>query len=204
MVVLKNITNEKYKDELKNMIVDHYTEKYGEEWIDNYLRYLESKKQGKVRDFLIKDAKRYSTKNDSINRDMNLLFDNKETTSDNVAFGLFIEEKLIGYIILTIHTHFTSKWDIDKYGEFYRFYIKPEYRTNFIDENGRYKNEFVSSVEKYLINYFKNHNIEDILAYIPYELKELVAISEDMGFVKASIIDGYVDENNKDLWKKRI
>ena len=32
MVVLKNITNEQYKKELKKMIIDHYQEIYGEEF----------------------------------------------------------------------------------------------------------------------------------------------------------------------------
>ena len=202
MVVLKNITNEEYKNELNRMIMDHYAEIYGEEWIDSYLRYLEAKKQSKFRDFIIRDLKRYSTKEDKVNKDMKLIFYNKEKNGDNIAFGLFNEEKLIGYMILTIHTHFTSKWEIDKYGELYRLYIKPEYRAEFL--NGNRRNEFVSSVEKYLVDYFRSHNIEDILASIPLEFKELVSLGEDMGFVRASLVDGYIDEKNKDLWKKRI
>ena len=41
MIVLKNITDEEHKDELKGMLVDHYKEVYGHEWVDSYLELLD-------------------------------------------------------------------------------------------------------------------------------------------------------------------
>lgn len=199
MVVFKNITSEEYKNELREMIVSHYKEKYGEEWIDKYIQYLQAKKPGKFRDFLIKDAKRYSVKEDNINKDMNLLFDNRYHVGHNVAFGIFSDNTLIGYMILTIHTNFTPLMELDKYGELYRVYVKEEYREEFLSGNSR--SDFVTSLEEYLINYFRENKIEDVLAIIPTELNDLVSLGEEMGFVR---YNPTLSEKDKDLWLKRI
>lgn len=202
MVVFKNITSEEYKSALREMIFDHYKERYGIEWIDSYIEYLQAKKPGKLRDLLIKDAKRYSTKEEQTNKDMNLLFDNRYNIGHNVAFGIFNNNILIGYMIFTIHAYFTPLMEIERYGELYRIYIKEEYREEFLKNNSR--SNFVTSLEEYLIEYFRENNIEEILANIPTELDDLVSLGEDLGFIKYSHVKSNVSEKDKDLWIKRI
>lgn len=198
MVTFKNITDEEHKLELRKMIIDHYKELYGEEWIDSYIECLKAKKPNKFRDFVIKDLTKYSTKEDKVNKDMKLLFDNKEKNGENIAFGIINNNTIIGYMILTIHRQFKSNWELDKFGELYRIYIKPEYRESFLKSTK--KEEFIASIKNYIEEFFKTHKVEDVLMTIPSELPDLISLGEDLGFIK----ENYVNEKTKDLWKKRI
>lgn len=199
MIVLKNITDEEHKDELKGMLVDHYKEVYGHEWVDSYLELLESYPQNKVRDFLIEDLKkRFSSKEDRVQKDMDLLF-NEKKRSENIAFGVLNDENIIGYMFLAVHKNIDFYGvENDRYGELYELYIKPEYREEFLKSAKR--EDFVSTIRNYLENFFKENDVTDILSKMPNEIDDLVLLGEELGFVK----ENYISEDNKELWKKTI
>lgn len=199
MISFKNFTNEENKDELKTMIINYYEEKYGTEWIDKYVKWLESHPQSKLRDFLIEDLKyRFSSKEDGYRNDMNLLFNNK-SYDKHIAFGLLSDDKVIGYLFLTVHLKKDYYGEEkDRYGELYELYVKPEYRAEFLESAKRI--DFVNEVKTYLEDYFKENNVTDILSRIPSEIEDLVILGKELGFNQ----EEYVSENTKDLWKKTI
>ena len=202
MISFRNMTNEDNKAELKTMIIDHYSEVYGHEWIDSYLNWLEKHPQSKLRDFLISDLRaKFSSKEEGLQKDMKLLFNNRRRNSDNVAFGIFDDElnAIIGYLFLAIHIKRDYEGNIiDRYGELYELYIKPEYRDDFLRSVKR--EAFIDTMRSYLETFFKENDVADILSRIPREVEDLVLLGQELGFVK----ENTPSYDNKDLWKKTI
>ena len=197
MIKLSNITDDNHKEELKDMIINHYKESYGEELVDKYLTYLEKYPQNKVRDWLINDLKnRFSSKEEHLKKDMSLLYDEQDTSKD-IAFGIFNDDLLMGYLFLSVHMSYDNHGnETDRYGELYDLYIKPEYRDVLTNN----RDELVTSIRTYLENYYKENNVKDILTRIPSDIEDLVLLGKEFGFTK----EEHINNNTKDLWKKTI
>lgn len=185
MIVFNNITDEEHKEELKGMLLAHYKEYFGPEWSD------------KIPIKSIRD--RLSSAKEGADHAIDLLYN--KPNGNNVAFGIYDENTLIGTILLTVHVRKLSDEEEDIYGELYHLYIKPEYRKTFIE--GTKKEEFIREVNSFVESYFKENEVSDILAAIPSEIDYLVECGKELGFEKKKDLPNGIGIQDA-LWEKHI
>ncbi len=203
MLRVLNLTNNEHKDELKSMISSYYNEVYNDDLDDSVISKLDGKKASIFRNFIIKDIKRSSSlkAERDINNTMSLLFDNSYNNDEmhnqkSMALGLYDDEVLIGYIILSVHSQYKFDGNYDVYGELHSIYLKDEYKYLFKNK------EFMENIRSYVEAFFKVSNVRDVLARITPEEESLVTVARELGFVKQNIVHG--NYYTKDIWQKTI
>ena len=182
MITFKNITNAEYKDTLQHMIKDHYRELYGENWeVKNFFQRM-------------KDSRSFSTFRTE--RDMSELF--KKSIYGTVAYGIFKDEDLIGFVLLDVLNSTNKKLEVETYGQMYQLYIKPEYRFQ-----GKDQELFISVLNNYLDEYFLKHGVNEVLTELPDDIKYLIECGKALGFsqVKESKNASGISTS---LWQKKI
>ena len=182
MITFKNITDEEHKSVLQSMLKAHYRELYGEKWeVKNFFQRL-------------KDSRSFSTYR--TRTDMDELF--KRSLYGTVAYGIFKDENLIGFVLLDVLNSTKKNLELETYGQLYQLYIKPEYRLE-----GEEQAEFNNSLKTYIEDYFKEHGVEEVITELPDDIKYLIECGKALGFsqVKESSKESGI---NTSLWQKKI
>ena len=165
MLILKNITDEEHKELLRAMLIEHYKEIVGPD-ISEKIPF------SKIRNLL-------SVSRGKAEFDLNDIYGNNEFNT--VAFGLFSEEisDYMGFALIDIR-NCEIEQKLDTYGELYQLFIKPQYRNLFKKtfENGR----GIDSLKQQLENYFRCHDVNEVIMMIPKNLEYLIQINRDLGF----------------------
>lgn len=173
MFKLKNITDEDHKELLKSMLISHYKEIVGPDLADKIpfrkLRELLSVAHGKA------------------NIDMNELFG--QGIYNTIAFGLYSEEvnDYLGFALIDIMNQ-EINGETDTFGQLYQLYVKPEYREYF--KANFAKGSAVNSLKEQLEDYFRCHDVNEVIMLIPKNIGYLIELNRDLGFEISK------DENN--------
>lgn len=187
MIVLRNITDNEHKAELKTMLLAHYKEIFGPEWADKLpVKAL---------------RERFSSAHDATKRDMSELFD--KPLYGTVAFGIINEPDatILGFALLDIINSTMKSGDSIKYGQLYQLFIKPEYRKEFLE--GAKSPEFMARLTEELNNYFKSHGVSEVLTQIPDEIDYLIQCGKALGFEQSNRtkLDSGISQT---VWNKQI
>lgn len=179
MLVVRNITDKKHEEELKELIYNYYDDTYG--GIFNKIPFKT------VRDYFT-GSKAFA------NDDLNDLYD-KETNSK--AVGIYDEEELVGFACIYVQ---------NGNGELYNLYIKPEFRNRFISEYK--KGSLTADLMTSLVREFESSGADEIVVSAPHSKEFMLKLFEDMGFNLDSITGEEIIyskniEGNKDEWGNR-
>lgn len=182
MITFKNITTDEYKSDLQAMIKAHYRELYGEKWeVKNFFQRL-------------KDSRSFSTYR--TRTDMSELFN--RPLYGTVAYGIFEEDDLIGFILLDVLNSTKKNLEVETYGQLYQLYIKPEYRLE-----GKDQDEFYGAIKKHLEEYFAQNGVTEIITELPDDTKYLIECGKALGFsqVKDSTKESGISTS---IWQKNL
>lgn len=161
---LKNITDEDHKGLITDMLVHHYQDIAGPDWVEK----IPVKKL----------RERFSYATNEAKRDVYELF---ETNLFNtVAFAIMGEDdSLYGLALLDILSMRLEDESTDTYGQLYQLYIRPEYRKSFTSSDSKCLG---AELKTALENYFKANDVNEVIMNIPKSVSYLLELGRILEF----------------------
>lgn len=161
---LKNITDEQHKGLITDMLVHHYQDVVGPDWIEK----IPVKKL----------RERFSYANNEAKRDIYELYENNYFNT--VAFAIMNETgEVYGLALLDILSMRLEDESTDTYGQLYQLYIRPQYRQCFLAPGSKCLGaELKSALEAY----FKANNVNEVIMNIPKSVSYLMELGRILEF----------------------
>ncbi len=161
---LKNITDEEHKGLITDMLVHHYQDVAGPDWIEK----IPVKKL----------RERFSYANNEAKRDVYELYENNYFNT--VAFAILSEKgEVYGIALLDIISMHFEDDKTDTYGQLYQLYIRPQYRNCFTSTASECLG---TELKNALEAYFRANNVNEVIMHIPKSVSYLMDLGRILEF----------------------